>query len=181
MLRQDSCGGSYLLHEFVLNFETKKGAVNLAAHHLSRLENPPQDKFEKKEINEAFPIETLGSVALQDQSGKTVVFLGHEALDILKACHSGPTGDTMVPIYTARKSSIHGFYWPHIYKDDHDFVSVVTLSTSKEKSGNVMRLPQNSIKFAISLTSGALTFMGRSRTSEGTSTYSWLLTTCQNG
>ncbi|GJR71783.1 reverse transcriptase domain-containing protein [Tanacetum coccineum] len=43
----------------------KKGAENLAADHLSRLENPHQDKLE---INEAFPLETLGSVALQDQS-----------------------------------------------------------------------------------------------------------------
>ncbi|GJT75438.1 reverse transcriptase domain-containing protein [Tanacetum coccineum] len=43
----------------------KKGAENLAADHLSRLENPHQDKLENKEITETFPLETLGSVALR--------------------------------------------------------------------------------------------------------------------
>ncbi|GJV80582.1 reverse transcriptase domain-containing protein [Tanacetum coccineum] len=51
------------------------------------LENPHQDKLENKEINEAFPLETLGSIALQDQSDMTLCS-GLEASDILKACHS---------------------------------------------------------------------------------------------
>ncbi|GJU77434.1 hypothetical protein Tco_1274504 [Tanacetum coccineum] len=46
----------------------KKGAENLAADHLSRLENPHQDKLENKEIMETFPLETLGSVALRVDS-----------------------------------------------------------------------------------------------------------------
>nr|GEZ93364.1 retrovirus-related Pol polyprotein from transposon 17.6 [Tanacetum cinerariifolium] len=41
----------------------KKGAENLAADHLSRLENPYQDELEKKEITEKFPLETLGMIA----------------------------------------------------------------------------------------------------------------------
>ncbi|GKE21870.1 reverse transcriptase domain-containing protein [Tanacetum coccineum] len=40
----------------------------MAADHLSRLENPHQDKLEKKEITETFPLETLGSVALRVDS-----------------------------------------------------------------------------------------------------------------
>ncbi|GJU58782.1 reverse transcriptase domain-containing protein [Tanacetum coccineum] len=36
--------------------------------HLSRLENPHQDKLENKEITETFPLETLGSVALRVDS-----------------------------------------------------------------------------------------------------------------
>ncbi|GJY11557.1 reverse transcriptase domain-containing protein [Tanacetum coccineum] len=47
---------------------TVKGAENLAADHLSRLENPHQDKLENKEITETFPLETLGSVALRVDS-----------------------------------------------------------------------------------------------------------------
>ncbi|GKC53417.1 reverse transcriptase domain-containing protein, partial [Tanacetum coccineum] len=35
---------------------------NLAAYHLSRLENPHQDVLENKEITETFPLETLGMV-----------------------------------------------------------------------------------------------------------------------
>ncbi|GKF28447.1 reverse transcriptase domain-containing protein, partial [Tanacetum coccineum] len=42
----------------------KKGAENPAVDHLSRLENPHQDKLKNKEITETFPLETLGSVAL---------------------------------------------------------------------------------------------------------------------
>ncbi|GJR56987.1 reverse transcriptase domain-containing protein [Tanacetum coccineum] len=54
-----------LLQEFDVIIRDKKGAENLAADHLSRLENPHQDKLENKEITETFPLETLGSVALQ--------------------------------------------------------------------------------------------------------------------
>nr|GFB04713.1 reverse transcriptase domain-containing protein [Tanacetum cinerariifolium] len=38
------------------------GSENLAADHLSRLENPHQDVLENKDINENFPLETLGSL-----------------------------------------------------------------------------------------------------------------------
>ncbi|GJU00050.1 hypothetical protein Tco_1110388 [Tanacetum coccineum] len=125
----------------------------IAKARLWRLENPHQDKLENKEINEAFPLETLGSIALKDDStpwfadfanyhaGKFVIkgmtsqqknkffkdvkhyfwddpFLfkncadqvirrcvsGQEALDILKACHSGPTGGHYGANYTSMKN-----------------------------------------------------------------------------
>nr|GEV94788.1 reverse transcriptase domain-containing protein [Tanacetum cinerariifolium] len=41
----------------------KKGTENLAADHLSRLENPHKDVLENKDINENFPLETLGSLS----------------------------------------------------------------------------------------------------------------------
>nr|GEX44422.1 DNA-directed DNA polymerase [Tanacetum cinerariifolium] len=40
-----------------------KGAENLAANHLSRLENPHQNVLDPKEINESFPLETLNLVS----------------------------------------------------------------------------------------------------------------------
>ncbi|GJS23807.1 reverse transcriptase domain-containing protein [Tanacetum coccineum] len=141
-----------LLQEFDIEIRDKKGAENLAADHLSRLENPHQNEFENKEITETFPLETLGSVALRDDStpwfadfanyhaGNFIVkgmstqqknkffkdvkhyfwddpFLfkicadqvirrcvsGQEAFDILKACHSGPTGGHYGANYTAKK------------------------------------------------------------------------------
>ncbi|GKA40500.1 reverse transcriptase domain-containing protein [Tanacetum coccineum] len=171
-----------LLQEFDIEIRDKKGAENLAADHLSRLENPHQDKLENKEINEAFPLETLGSIALQDQStpwfadfanyhaGKFVIkgmtsqqknkffkdvkhyfwddpFLfkncadqvirrcvsGQEALDILKACHSGPTGGHYGANYTARKIFDSGFYWPTIYKDAMTLFNVGLCINVKEK------------------------------------------------
>ncbi|GJQ91058.1 reverse transcriptase domain-containing protein [Tanacetum coccineum] len=51
-----------LLQEFDVIIRDKKGAENLAADHLSRLENPHQSELEKKEITEKFPLETLGMV-----------------------------------------------------------------------------------------------------------------------
>ncbi|GJX20044.1 reverse transcriptase domain-containing protein [Tanacetum coccineum] len=44
---------------------------------------------------------------------------GQEAFDILKACHSGPTGGHYGANYTAKKVFDSGFYWPTIYKDAH--------------------------------------------------------------
>ncbi|GJV38066.1 reverse transcriptase domain-containing protein [Tanacetum coccineum] len=54
-----------LLQEFDVVIRDKKGAENLAADHLSRLENPHQSELEKKEITETFPLETLGMVTFR--------------------------------------------------------------------------------------------------------------------
>nr|GFB99555.1 reverse transcriptase domain-containing protein [Tanacetum cinerariifolium] len=45
-----------------------KGAENYAADHLSRLENPYENVFDPKEINETFPLESLNKIAHQDPS-----------------------------------------------------------------------------------------------------------------
>nr|GEU74496.1 reverse transcriptase domain-containing protein [Tanacetum cinerariifolium] len=45
---------------------TVKGAENLAADHLSRLENPHQNVLDLKEINESFPLETLNLVSTRE-------------------------------------------------------------------------------------------------------------------
>ncbi|GJY64908.1 reverse transcriptase domain-containing protein [Tanacetum coccineum] len=100
-----------LLQEFDIDVRDKKGAENLAADHLSRLENPHQDKLENKEINEAFPLETLVLWLFKIKVIRRCVS-GQEALDILKACHSGPTGGHYGANYTARKIFDSGFYWP---------------------------------------------------------------------
>ncbi|GJY03251.1 reverse transcriptase domain-containing protein [Tanacetum coccineum] len=53
-----------LLQEFDITIrDKKKGSENLAADHLSRLENPHKDVLEKKDINENFPLETLGVIS----------------------------------------------------------------------------------------------------------------------
>nr|GEU28777.1 DNA-directed DNA polymerase [Tanacetum cinerariifolium] len=57
-----------LLQEFDVIIRDKKGAENLAADHLSRLENPHQDELEKKEITKTFPLETLGMIAFHGDS-----------------------------------------------------------------------------------------------------------------
>nr|GEY82840.1 reverse transcriptase domain-containing protein [Tanacetum cinerariifolium] len=47
---------------------------------------------------------------------------GKEAIDILNACHSGPTGGHYRANYTAKKVFDSGFYWPLIYKDAFELV-----------------------------------------------------------
>nr|GEW13398.1 reverse transcriptase domain-containing protein [Tanacetum cinerariifolium] len=59
-----------LLQEFDIIICDKKGTENLAADHLSRLENPHKDVFENKDINENFPLEALGKIS----SGSTPWF-----------------------------------------------------------------------------------------------------------
>ncbi|GKA27254.1 reverse transcriptase domain-containing protein [Tanacetum coccineum] len=153
MLSRGYCGGFFCYKNLMLSSVIKKGAENLAADHLSRLDNPYQDKLEYKEIIETFPLENLGSVAFHRDdntpwfadfanyhAGNFVIkgmssqqknkffkdvkhyfwddpFLfkicadpviqrcvhGQEAIDILKACHNGPTGGHHGPNYTAKK------------------------------------------------------------------------------
>ncbi|GKC86219.1 zf-CCHC domain-containing protein [Tanacetum coccineum] len=57
-----------LLQKFDVIIRDKKGAKNLAADHLSRLENPHRDVLENKEITETFPLKTLGLVTFRYDS-----------------------------------------------------------------------------------------------------------------
>nr|GEZ18290.1 DNA-directed DNA polymerase [Tanacetum cinerariifolium] len=50
------------LQEFNITTRDKKGSENLAADHLSRLENPHKDVLENKDTNENFSLETLRSL-----------------------------------------------------------------------------------------------------------------------
>nr|GEY08500.1 reverse transcriptase domain-containing protein [Tanacetum cinerariifolium] len=52
-----------LLQEFTFKVIDTKGAENLVADHLCRLENPHQNVLDPKEINESFPLETLNLVS----------------------------------------------------------------------------------------------------------------------
>nr|GFB84473.1 hypothetical protein [Tanacetum cinerariifolium] len=62
-----------LLQEFDIIIRDKKETENLAADHLSRLENPHKDVFENKDINENFPIETLGKISQRDEMPQNVI------------------------------------------------------------------------------------------------------------
>ncbi|GKD01573.1 reverse transcriptase domain-containing protein [Tanacetum coccineum] len=162
-----------LLQEFKFKVIDIKGADNLTADHLSRLENPYENVLDPKEINDEFPLETLNLVTFRGDSstlwfadyanyhaGNFIVkgtssqqknkffkdvrhyfwddpylfkicvdqvirrcAAGQEAVDILTACHSGPTGGHYSANYTAKKVFDLGFYWPTIYKDARDLVT----------------------------------------------------------
>ncbi|GJX63413.1 reverse transcriptase domain-containing protein [Tanacetum coccineum] len=145
-----------LLQEFDVVIRDKKGAKNLAADHLSRLENPIKIELEKKEITETFSsLRHLGCLCyfsgddiahgcrffpnyhagilwfkgMSSQAKKRVFqktsklllgrppsclryvqsidrrccCLARKALDILEACHNGPTGGHHGANLTAKK------------------------------------------------------------------------------
>nr|GEY57314.1 retrovirus-related Pol polyprotein from transposon 17.6 [Tanacetum cinerariifolium] len=196
-----------LLQELDFEVLDTKGAENLAADHLSRLENPYENVLDPKEINEKFPLETLSMVTFRGDSnapwfadfanyhaGNFIVkgmtsqqknkffkdvkyyfwddhFLfkicadqvirqcvhGKEALDILEACHNGPTGGHHGANLTAKKIFDAGFFWPTIYKDPTSLLKIVTRANDKEKFHNEMRCLKTISKFVKSLTFGALT------------------------
>nr|GEY20406.1 reverse transcriptase domain-containing protein [Tanacetum cinerariifolium] len=185
-----------LLQEFTFKVIDTKGAENLAADHLSRLENLHQNVLDPKEINESFPLETLNLVSTRGNSstpwfadfanyhaGNFVVkgmssqqkrkffkdvkhffwddpFLfkicddqvirrcvhGQEAIDILKACHYGPTGGHHGPNYTAKNVFDSGFYWPIIYRHPQDLVKNCDVCQRQGKISQRDGMPQNSIQ-----------------------------------
>nr|GFB59177.1 reverse transcriptase domain-containing protein [Tanacetum cinerariifolium] len=73
-----------------------------------------ENVFDPKEINEFFPLETISKLAHHDQS--------QEAVDILTACHSRPTGGHYSANYITKKVFDSGVYWPTIYKDAFELV-----------------------------------------------------------
>ncbi|GJR15327.1 reverse transcriptase domain-containing protein [Tanacetum coccineum] len=205
-----------LLQEFDVVIRDKKGAENLAADHLSRLENPHQDKLENKEITETFPLETLGSVALRADStpwfadfanyhaGNFIVkgmssqqknkffkdvkhyfwddpFLfkicadqmirrcvhDKEALDILEACHNGPTGGHHGAKPHRQKVFDAGFFWPSIYKDAHELVKNCDSCQRQGKISQRDEMPQNSIQVCEIFDVWGIDFMGPFPSSKG--------------
>nr|GEY62931.1 reverse transcriptase domain-containing protein [Tanacetum cinerariifolium] len=58
----------FLIQEFDFKVIDTRGAENYAVDHLSRLKNPYENIFDPKEINEAFPLESLNKVAHKDPS-----------------------------------------------------------------------------------------------------------------
>nr|GEW50501.1 reverse transcriptase domain-containing protein [Tanacetum cinerariifolium] len=123
-----------------------KGAENLAADHLSRLEIPHQNVLDPKEINESFPLETLNMVSFHSNSSTPWCVYGQEAIDILKACHYGPTGGHHGLNYTAKKVFDSGFYWPTIYHDAQDLVKSCDICQRQGKISQRAEMPQNSIQ-----------------------------------
>nr|GEX05621.1 DNA-directed DNA polymerase [Tanacetum cinerariifolium] len=78
-----------LLQEFDVTIHVKKGAENLMADHLSRLENSHQDEFKNKEITKTFPLETLGMIAFCGNSSTPCFYwptIYQDAHDLFTRC-----------------------------------------------------------------------------------------------
>nr|GEW76864.1 DNA-directed DNA polymerase [Tanacetum cinerariifolium] len=174
-----------LLQEFTFKVIDTKGAENLVADHLSRLENPHQNVLDPKEINESFPLETLNMVSTRGSqstpwfadfanyhAGNFIVkgmrcVSGQEAVDILKACHSGPTGGHHGPNYTAKKVFDSGFCWPTIYRDAPNLVKNCDVCQRQGKISQRDEMPQNSIQVCEIFDIWGIDFMGPFPSSRG--------------
>nr|GEZ65685.1 reverse transcriptase domain-containing protein [Tanacetum cinerariifolium] len=157
-----------LLQEFDFKVIDTKGTENYAADHLSRLENPYENVFDPKEINETFPLVSLNKVAHQDpnQIIRRCV-AGQEAIDILKACHSGPIGGHYEANYTAKKVFDSGFYWLTIYKDAFELVKHCDSCQRQGKISQRDEMPQNSIQVCEIFDVWGIDFMGPFPSSKG--------------
>nr|GEW20817.1 reverse transcriptase domain-containing protein [Tanacetum cinerariifolium] len=176
--------------EFTFNVIDTKGAENLAADHLSQLENPHQYVLDHKEINDSFPLETLNLVSTRGNqstlwfadfanyhAGNFIVkgmssqqkskFIKDEAIEILKACHYGPTGGHNGPNYTERKVFDSGFYWPTIFRDAHNLVKNHDVCQRQGKISHRDEMPQNSIQVCEIFDVWGIDFMGPFSSSSG--------------
>ncbi|GJZ45506.1 reverse transcriptase domain-containing protein [Tanacetum coccineum] len=142
-----------LLQEFDITIRDKKGSENLAADHLSRLENPHKDVLENKDINENFPFVSNGSTPWDDpylfhicadQIIRRCV-CGQEANDIHKACHEGPIGGHHSANLTAQKVFDAGFFWLTIYRDAHTMI-ILVIACQRQAKFTTNEMLQNAIQ-----------------------------------
>nr|GEX87236.1 reverse transcriptase domain-containing protein [Tanacetum cinerariifolium] len=91
----------------------------------------------------------------------------HAALDILEACHNGPTRGHHSTNLTAKKVFDSGFFLPTIYKDAHELVKHCD---SCQRQGKILQhdeMPQNSIQICEIFDIWGIDFMGPFPSSRG--------------
>nr|GEV68666.1 reverse transcriptase domain-containing protein [Tanacetum cinerariifolium] len=92
---------------------------------------------------------------------------GKEAIDILNACHNGPTGGHYGANYTAKKVFDSGFYWPSIYKDAFELVKRYDSCQRQGKTSQKDEMPQNFIQICEIFDVWGIDFMGPFPSSKG--------------
>ncbi|GJS73206.1 reverse transcriptase domain-containing protein [Tanacetum coccineum] len=169
-----------------IEIKDKKGAENLAADHLSGLENPYMEVLTEKEIADEFPDEHLKVLRSKFKVDEPWFFSqvktyfweepyafklcadniirrhvdGSESLEILAHCHSRPTGGHHSANVTAKKVYESGFYWPIVFKDANEYVR---RCEACQRSGNISsrnEMPQNNIQVCEVFDVWGLDFMG---------------------
>ncbi|GKA02177.1 reverse transcriptase domain-containing protein [Tanacetum coccineum] len=135
--------------EFDIEIRDKRGAENLAADHLSRLENPNLGRLTRAEIRDLFPEERL--MAISDKNNEPC----------------GPSGGHHSIATTTRKAFEAGFYWPHVFRDAR---KLVQFSDACQRDGNISsrdEAPQNYIQVCKIFDVWGIDFMGPFPSSNG--------------
>ncbi|GJR80432.1 reverse transcriptase domain-containing protein [Tanacetum coccineum] len=174
-----------LLQEFDFKVIDTKGAENYAADHLSRkislfcrdsklsrgnflikgMTSQQKRKF-FKDIKHYFWDDPYLFRTCADQIIRRCVF-GQEALEILKACHEGPTGGHHSANITARKVFDAGFFWPTIYKDAYELIKSCDACQRQGKISQRDEMPQNAIQVCEIFDVWGIDFMGPFPSSRG--------------
>nr|GEY79648.1 DNA-directed DNA polymerase [Tanacetum cinerariifolium] len=162
-----------LLQEFDFKVVDTKGAENYAANHLSRLENPYENIFDPKEINETFPLETLNKLAHHDQS--TPWFADFANYHARKFLVKGMTTQQKNKFFKDVKHYFWDdpylfktcFYWPTIYKDAFELVKNCDSCQRQEKISQKDEMPQNAIQVCEIFDVWGIDFMGPFSNSKG--------------
>ncbi|GKC29050.1 reverse transcriptase domain-containing protein [Tanacetum coccineum] len=92
---------------------------------------------------------------------------GQEAVDILIACHSGPTGGHYGANYSAKKVFDSEFYWLTINRDAHELVKNCDSCHRQGKISQRDEMPQNSIQLCEIFDVWGIDFMGPFLSSRG--------------
>nr|GEW75498.1 DNA-directed DNA polymerase [Tanacetum cinerariifolium] len=171
-----------LLQEFDFNVLDMKGAGNLAADHLAPwfanfanyhagnfivkgMSSQQKNKF-FKDVKHYFWDDPFLFKICTDQVIWRCVH-GKEALDILEACHNGPTGGHHGANLTAKKVFDAGFFWLTIYKEAHEFVKNCDSCQRQGKISQRDEMPQNSIQICEIFDVWGIDFMGPFPSSQG--------------
>nr|GEV26298.1 hypothetical protein [Tanacetum cinerariifolium] len=169
----------------VVVYAFKKFQSYLVLSKTIRLENPHQGDLVGMKIDGNFPHESLNMIALNPDDEPLWICAEqiikrcvdeNEAMDILRACHHGPTeghhGPTTPPIkfLTPNSSGPPFTEMPMTWSPD------VTLVNIKEKYHKRMKCLRILSKMLRSLTRGASTLWACSHLHEGTNIYLWLST-----
>nr|GEV21933.1 reverse transcriptase domain-containing protein [Tanacetum cinerariifolium] len=149
-----------LLQEFDITIRDKKGSENLAADHLSKLENPHKDVFENKDINENFPLEMLGSIS----SGSTPWF-ADITFGMTLICFEFVWIKSFTDVCMAKKLLISSKL---VMKDPSGAIMVTILPLRKQgKISQRDEIPQNAIQVCEIFDVWGINFIGPFPSSRG--------------
>nr|GEZ81733.1 reverse transcriptase domain-containing protein [Tanacetum cinerariifolium] len=134
-----------------------KRAENLAADHLSQLESPHQNALNPKEINEAFPLETLNMVS----------FCGDSSTPWFADFANYHAGNFVVKGMSSQQKNKFFKDVKHYFWDDPFLFKICANQViRRERFRNVMKCLKIPSTFAKSLTFGASISWGHSRLHE---------------